>query len=181
MVLEILRLLKASYPGIGKYGSRAVALCCLAAITISAASVLVDLHLIEWGRMFAQALFLLERITATVLALTLLTVQWFLARLGDRGLTANLRRHARIAAAYLSILAAGYFLADTGRFSLAFISAFFGAAVLACHVLWLVLLTPAGEARPVLAATGEDIESAFAAMEQQAQVAADCVAAVAPK
>jgi hypothetical protein len=181
IVLEILRLLKGSYPGIGKYGSRAVALCCLAALTASAASVLVDLHVIEWGRMIAQALFLLKRSTATILALTLLTVQWFIARLGDRGLTANLRWHARITAAYLSILAVGYFLADTGRFSLAIVSPLTYAGVLACHVLWLVMLTPAGEARPVLATTGEDIESAFAALEQQVQVAADYVTAVASK
>ena len=179
MVLEILRLLKASYPGIGKYGSRAVALCCLAAITLSAASVLVDLHVIEWGRMIAQALFLLKRSTATILALTLLTVQWFIARLGDRGLTANLRRHSRITAAYFSLFGAGYFLADTGRFPLAYASALIGSTNLACHVLWLILLTPAGEAQPVLATTGEDIESAFAALEQKAQVAADYVAAVA--
>jgi hypothetical protein len=179
LVLEILRLLKASYPGIGKYGSRAVALCCLAAITMSAASVVVDLNVIEWGRMIAQTLFLLKRSTATILALTLLTVQCFLARLGDRGLTANLRRHSRIAATYLFIQGAGYFLADTGRFPLAIVSPLTSLAGFACHVLWLVLLTPAGEARPVLAATGEDIESALAAMEQKAQVAADYVAAVA--
>ena len=180
LVLEILRLLKASYPGIGKYGSRAVALCCLLALTLSTTSVLVDLNVIEWGRMIAQTLFLLKRITATILALTLLTVQCFLARLGDRGLTANLRRHSRIATACFSIFGVGYFLADTGRFPLAYVSALIGSTNLACHVLWLVLLTTAGEARPVLATTGEDIESAFAAMEQQAQVAADYVAAVTP-
>jgi hypothetical protein len=180
LVLEILQLLKASYPGIGKYGSRVVALCCLGAVTASAGSVLFDLQVIQWGKFFAQTIFLLERITATILALSLFAIQWFIARLGKRGLTANLRRHIRISSFFLSILAAGYFLASVGHYlNLASVSG--GIAALGCQLLWIAMLRRSGEARPVLATTGEDVETAFAALEQKAQEANDYLAGAAPK
>jgi hypothetical protein len=180
MVLEILHMLKAAYPGIGKYGSRIVSGCWLIAVAGSAISALLDAHWTQWIRALPRASFLLKGSTATLLALTLWTVLWCVSYLGGDSLTPNLRRHARIAAGYFSTMAIGWFLAYSGGATGPLVSTLLGFCGLTWHMLWLVLLTRRGERRPVVEAPapGEDLESAFAAVEAQARLAASCAHAV---
>ena len=180
VVLEILHMLRAAYPGIGKYGSRTVSWCWLIAVAGSAVYALLDTHFIAWGRALVLGSFLLKGSTATLLALTLWTVLWCVSYLGDDSLAPNLRRHARIAAGYFSTMAIGWFLAYSGRATGPLVATLLGFCGLTWHMLWLVLLTRRGERRPVfeLPAPGEDLESAFVAVEAQADLAASCAHAV---
>jgi hypothetical protein len=180
LVLEILHMLKAAYPGIGKYGSRILSGCWLIAVAGSAISGLLDAHWIQWSRALARGSFLLKGSTATLLALALWAVLCCVSYLGVRGLTSNLRRHARIAAAYFSTMAVGWFLADSGQLPVPLVSTITSICGLIWHMLWLVRLTRRGEQQPVVEAPapGEDLESAFVAVEAQADLAANCAHAV---
>ncbi len=150
IVEEFFRLLKTSYPNMGQLATRTIARCRRGALAIFIIGGSLTLGLLDWSHAVYRLSFLLKRGFATTLGLSLIAVLVCVHYAGKAHLKPNLLRHARIMAAYFTVNALLYFLADTGRFSGPLVAAITQAFNVCCLVAWVAVLGRLGEIQPTL-------------------------------
>jgi len=159
VVLELFRLVREHYPGMGSF-ARSLLFFVLATASIAAVlSLAPDVKGIDWHSPTFQLIVLLNRWVATVLAVFLFAMGGFL-RYYKAPIKPNLLRHACILAGYFSVQATAMFLTNVSSNMPANASPFAGVlgadpvsqinralfiGRIVCSLSWSILLTRTGE------------------------------------